>query len=68
MDFHFQVAAQTTDLDIAKLRLSGWTPFVFGGFLPQDITPVGSENEPTEKGLVDENGRSLNVVELKAAE
>ena len=35
IDFHYQVASQTTDEDIAKLRLSGWCPFVFGGFLPQ---------------------------------
>lgn len=60
-DFHYIVASQTTDVDLAKVRMGGWTPFVFGGFLPQDITPVGSDNQPTENGLVDENGRAIKV-------
>ena len=70
IDFHYQVASQTTGEDIAKMRLSGWCPFVFGGFLPQDITPVGSNYTPKETGLVDENGRAMgsNVVEIQAAE
>jgi len=34
--------------------------FFFGGFLPQDITPTGANNDPKEIGLVDENGRAWN--------
>ena len=65
IDFHYQVGSQTSGNDIATTRLSAWCPFVFGGFLPQDITPVGSDNTPKETGLVDENGRAFNVVDLK---
>ena len=65
VDFHYQVAAQTMDTDIGKVRLSGWCPFVFGGFLPQDITPIGANNTPRENGLVNERGRRMTVTELK---
>ena len=64
IDFHYQVASQASNVDIATTRLSAWCPFVFGGFLPQDITPVGAENTSRESGLVNENGRAMNVVEL----
>lgn len=65
IDFHYQVVSQASGDDIATTRLSAWCPFVFGGFLPQDITPIGSDNTPKETGLVDENGRAFNVVDLK---
>tara|TARA_R100001377_G_scaffold42051_1_gene23716 strand:+ start:477 stop:1529 length:1053 start_codon:yes stop_codon:yes gene_type:complete len=65
VDFHYLVVSQASGDDIATTRLSAWCPFVFGGFLPQDITPIGSDNTPKEAGLVDENGRAFNVVDLK---
>ena len=65
IDFHYQVVSQASGDDIAATRLSAWCPFVFGGFLPQDITPIGSNNTPKETGLVDENGRAFNVVDMK---
>ena len=65
IDFHYQIVSQGSGEDIATTRLSAWCPFVFGGFLPQDITPIGSDNTPKETGLVDENGRAFNVVNLK---
>ena len=65
IDFHYLIVSQGSGDDIATTRLSAWCPFVFGGFLPQDITPIGSDNTPKETGLVDENGRAFNVVDLK---
>ena len=65
IDFHYLVVSQGSGDDIATTRLSAWCPFVFGGFLPQDVTPIGSDNTPKETGLVDENGRAFNVVNLK---
>ena len=67
VDFHYQVISRGSGEDIGTVRVSSWCPFVFGGFLPQDITPVGADNTPKETGLVDENGRAFNVVDLKKA-
>ena len=65
VDFHYQIVSRGSDEDIATIRISGWCPFKFGGFLPQDITPIGSNNEPKESGLVDKNGRSMDAPKLK---
>lgn len=67
VDFHYQLVSRASDTDIATTRMSAWCPFEFGGFLPQDITPIGAENSPRESGLVDENGRAMNGARLTIA-
>ena len=67
VDFHYQLVSKALDTDIATTRISAWCPFEFGGFLPQDITPIGAENSPRESGIVDENGRAMNGARLTIA-
>ena len=43
------------DMNVGEVRMNIFTPFVFGGFLPQDETP-NSSGSIRETGLVDEFG------------
>ena len=49
------VVAFGMDMNIGEVRMKVQSPFVFGGFLPQDITP-NSSGKVRETGLVDEFG------------
>ena len=50
------VVAFGMDMNIGEVRMKLQSPFVFGGFLPQDITKNSSGDRIAEIGLVDEFG------------
>ena len=50
------VIAFGMDMNIGEVRMKLQSPFVFGGFLPQDITKNSSGDRIAEIGLVDEFG------------
>jgi hypothetical protein len=64
-EFHYSISAKTCDKDIGTVRDYGRCPFVFGGFLPQDVTPIGADKVPKEIGLVDVKGRAMSSPKLK---
>ena len=65
-EFHFVVASKTSGIPISTLRKNGWYPFRFGGFLPQDVTPVGALKAPKESTLIDVDGKSMGGAILRA--
>lgn len=58
--FMFQVCSQLTGMKVEEIEKRNKWPFVYNGFLPQNLTPDTSNGGlPMETGLVDVNGEEF---------
>jgi hypothetical protein len=56
----YEIASKLTDMPIDEIKKKDKSPFLFNGFLPQVLTAdPANMGLPTETGLVNENGQSI---------